>query len=1003
MIDLSSYRAIIGSFNVNVKCRHPTNPPLHTMSSSPTSWALSTYILVLLNLTLLLWALPYLPATASLSLAYMPALKSMSDYSQHPFYPNLNSLTPALKPMSNYSWPPYYPSVNSLTPALKPMSGYFRSPKYRHLHSITPALKPLSDYSLPPFYPNVNSLTPALKPMSHFSRLQQAVLKPDPTTPAFLPTQKIKNKITHTLNGNQSEKGVKLAHWNAGGKHMENKMPEIECLVKRLHPAVLGISESNLKHTHDMSKVQLPGYELLTSKTLQNPELNISRVVVYVKDDLNCKLRPDLMDDKFSSIWVEVRSGKQKFLVANIYRDHQYMNQGADQTSLSMDQQLVRWVLFLEQWQRALATGLEVHTLGDYNLCSMNLHKINGEKQCLVDELTRRILPEGVTQCVRGPTRFPQGAQQHAPAGLDHFWSSAPEKLSEVQVLVQGSSDHSVIYSVRLTGSGTDEKKSVRKRDYSKFSEEKFLSAVQAVNWMCVYSCDNVDEATECLSNKLNSILDRADMAPVKVFQPRKHFAPWLSDDTKTLMTQRDSAQVRYNSSLRAEDWEPYRLLRNKVTMKLKNEKIMWSKANIERSEGEKDGRRIWKNVLGWLGWGKSTGGPSKLVDPLTKQLETSTQKLADIMNQFYITKVKQIRAMLPNIGDPLQILRRLTEGKTAKFSFSAVHPNEINRMILSLKNTKTCGVDMLDTYIIKLARPFIVPAVTHIVNASLTTLVFPQSWKISKTVPLYKGSGERTSPSSWRPVSLLPVLSKCLERCVHNQIVSYMDSNKFFHPSQHAYRTHHSTTTALLTMYDSWVDAADKGKTVGVALCDMSAAFDVVDTELLLKTCKQFGFEREAVQWIWSFLTDRSQAVHIGGSVSTTLPLEVGLPQGSILGPLLYSIFTCAFPEVIHNQNCPQRRENAAESATNVKFTTECDECGNITCFADDSSYSAAAETPDDLSGKLTHNFGVISSALTEQRLKINETKTHLLVMSTRQKRRHNNLKGVHITTPSV
>ena len=130
----------------------------------------------------------------------------------------------------------------------------------------------------------------------------------------------------------------------------------------------------------------------------------------------------------------------------------------------------------------------------------------------------------------------------------------------------------------------------------------------------------------------------------------------------------------------------------------------------------------------------------------------------------------------------------------------------QLSPSISSLKDcnslsTKSCGFDQLDSYIIKLARPYVVPAIKHIVNTSLTTITFPKAWKVSKIVPLYKGSGKRSSPASWRPVSLLPILSKCLKRCIHNQIVAYMDGNKYFHPNQHAYRTHHSTTTAMLTM----------------------------------------------------------------------------------------------------------------------------------------------------------------------------------------------------------
>ena len=487
MIDLARYRCEVGSFNANMKSTKstPCSPPagssiIPSTSSSPPIWAGILYTLLLLSTTVFLFYTT--PETTSqskqtttvsdqstVSLLCQPLLCVLSCLT------NTTSLsfdcTSVLHPQPSRST-----TKSDLLPSIR---GLFVSDYFLPLCSPTSATLPISQTS------TITVCGYIQLPESYQSTIH------------FWKSRKTQNKLVHALNGNRNENGVKIAHWKAGGKFMENKMHEIESLISQLHPAILGISEINLKSSHDIMKVQLPGYELLTSTTLQNPQLNISRVVVYVKDDLNCKLRPDLMDDIFSSIWIEVKSGRQKFLVANIYRDHQYMSQGADKSSLNMEQQLVRWLVFLEQWQRALATGLEVHTLGDYNLCSLNIHQNNGEKQCLVDALITKILPEGVSQCVRGPTRFPQGAQQHVPAGLDHLWSSAPEKLKEVQVLAQGSSDHSVIFTTTPSNIGSSEKSSVKKRDYSKFNEERFLAEIRAVNWMCVYRCEEVNEATD--------------------------------------------------------------------------------------------------------------------------------------------------------------------------------------------------------------------------------------------------------------------------------------------------------------------------------------------------------------------------------------------------------------------------------------------------------------------------------------------------------------------------
>ena len=119
-----------------------------------------------------------------------------------------------------------------------------------------------------------------------------------------------------------------------------------------------------------------------------------------------------------------------------------------------------------------------------------------------------------------------------------------------------------------------------------------------------------------------------------------------------------------------------------------------------------------------------------------------------------------------------------------------------------NLKNSKSCGLDNIDTYILKLTRKFIVPALTHIFNLSISTQTFPKAYKVAKVVPLYKGKEcETTDPKSYRPLALLPIVSKVLERVVQKQIADYMDKNKFWHPQQHAYRAHHSTTTAMISI----------------------------------------------------------------------------------------------------------------------------------------------------------------------------------------------------------
>ena len=231
--------------------------------------------------------------------------------------------------------------------------------------------------------------------------------------------------------GNRKSRGIKLCHWNAGNAYLKNKINSIENLIGRYSPHILGISEANLLKCHSLSEVQIPGYELFLSSTMDNDSLQYSRVVVYKHSSIISKVRSDLMSPNFSSIWLQCgMPNKKKFLVRNLYREWQLLGQGEDKSSKDIRQQLDRWVIFLDQFERALTCNMEVYCMGDVNLDFMTWTKSNllpnhktVRLRPLFDELFDRIITRGVKQCVVSPTRSWPG---QVDSGLDHFYTNAP-------------------------------------------------------------------------------------------------------------------------------------------------------------------------------------------------------------------------------------------------------------------------------------------------------------------------------------------------------------------------------------------------------------------------------------------------------------------------------------------------------------------------------------------------------------------------------------------------
>ena len=231
----------------------------------------------------------------------------------------------------------------------------------------------------------------------------------------------------------------------------------------------------------------------------------------------------------------------------------------------------------------------------------------------------------------------------------------------------------------------------------------------------------------------------------------------------------------------------------------------MYQRKKMSQFSG--DSKSTWKTMKSILSW-RNSGAPTKLF--YKGQLRTNSADIADCQISFFIEKIESIKRDLPTPkNDPLAILKSKNYKEDRDFSLSAVHPNEIMEIISKLSNSSSFGLDNIDSYVIKLIKNEITPAITHIINLSIMTKQFPETWKNSKIVPIFKKDDPLNS-QNYRPIALIPIMAKILEKIVAKQILKFLSENSLINPCHHAYRPQHNTTTAMIQMIDEWTQAID-------------------------------------------------------------------------------------------------------------------------------------------------------------------------------------------------
>ena len=354
------------------------------------------------------------------------------------------------------------------------------------------------------------------------------------------------------------------------------------------------------------------------------------------------------------------------------------------------------------------------------------------------------------------------------------------------------------------------------------------------------------------------------------------------------------------------------------------------------------------------------------------EEIISNDQELAEIFNSYFANVVDNLDIegfetcdynyipdldYISNIIEKFQnhpSLKKIKEnvGIEKRFHFSTVDESVINDVIDSLDKKKPTTHKNIPTRVLVENKDIISPFVTNIYNESIQKANFPNRLKLADVTPTFKKE-DRTVKGNYRNVSILPPISKVFEKVMFSQITLYID--KYLSPFLCGFRKGYSTQHCLTVMLNMWNKAMDSGKLAGALLTDLSKAFDCLNHELLIAKLDAYGFDQDALKYIYSYLSDREQRTKVNNCFSSWSKIKTGVPQGSILGPLLFNIY---LNDIFY-------------------FVDKCE----ITNYADDNTPYSVDEDMDTLLQSLENDNEILIKWFTDNYFKANADKFHLLI----------------------
>lgn len=639
---------------------------------------------------------------------------------------------------------------------------------------------------------------------------------------------------------------LNICHINS--RSITSKIDEFRRIFLKTNVHVIMISESWLSEDVTDSMVRIQGYKLFRND--RNTTTKGGGVAMYVKCGLSVKvlLRSDYPGE-IEYIIGELRMNRAKVLLCCAYMPKKSLS---NLSKLKSD--LSR---FVSQYENIVFGG-------DLNI---NLLNINDS---LKSGLIRMCNALSLSICNSTyPTRFGVSSNGYTSSLLDVFITASKNQEQSPlfgQISVSGISDHDLIFISLNIQVKVPESDPITFRDYKNCNVHELLNEAAVFPWHSIFHCHETNLQLSQLNTEILKLF--AKYVPLKTFKRRCQSVPYHTPDVEKAITDRDLAYELWKSSSSSSSRKIFVKLRNQVTLQIRKAKCSYYSSQFNTSLPTK---QLWTNI-------KKLG----FMDNSHDNDECSSIDCEQLNKHFIISTDPQVKLPDANI--------RADSNLASEFSFRNVSILEVANALQHIKSNAV-GVDHISLRFIKLLLPVLLPYLTQFFNNILTTSKFPTAWKVAKVMPIPKKS--KPGPLDFRPISILCSLSKVFEYVVQCQMTDYINANQLLCKFQSGFRPGHSTSTSLLTVTDDISLAMDKGQLSVLVLLDFSKAFDSVNHILLLNKLRtKFGFTNCAINLLKNYLLYRTQFVTYGDSSSSISIVPNGVPQGSILGPLLFSLY---------------------------------------------------------------------------------------------------------------